>query len=225
MDDLVASVGLAIDNMGIMRSDDVPPPTIIEPPRGHEGGRGRQGLDIRREDRRDDGRHSISPVIPQIIRLPSPPLSEENTTESFPMEEVVPPVPAKNDVPYVDSKIKKVLNMKRFSTLPRTPSLTSLNRPSVMSKRSSRARSPSVNSIPPVRPPVRRIKSASPAAMRFVDVLALKSPLERSMGYARKMNELSNYDCGLGEWIVDVKHRGIIPAVPWSIGIADRTWL
>lgn len=212
VDDLVASVDLAIDDMGIMRSDDVPPPTIIEPPRGHEGRRGRQGLDIRREDNRKDGSQlNISTEVPQIIRLPSPLRSEESTTESLSAEEIVPPVPAKNDVPYLDAKIKKVLNMKRFSTLPRTPSLMSLNRPSVASKRSSRTRSSSVNSIPPVRPPVRRIKSAFPSAMRFADVLAMKSPLERSMGYARKINELYNYDCGLGDWMIEFKHRATRP--------------
>ncbi|KAL4075776.1 hypothetical protein J3A83DRAFT_4157046 [Scleroderma citrinum] len=213
MEDLVASIGLAIDDMGIMSSNDVPPPTIIEPPRYHEGCGGRQGLDIRREEnRKDETRPSINSEIPQVIRFPSPPRSEENTTESSFLDEVVPPVPAKNDVPYLDVRIKNVLNMKRFSTLPRTPSLMSLNRLSVASKRSSRAPSPSVHSsIPPVRPPIRRIKSASPSAMYFADVVAKKSPLERSMGYARKINELYHYDCGLGDWIVEVRHRATHP--------------
>ncbi|KAG6334384.1 hypothetical protein ID866_4705 [Astraeus odoratus] len=213
MDDLVASVGLAIDDMGIMNSSDVPPPTVIEPPRNHEGYTSRQGLEIRREEFRKDGTQFSVTAGPSLaIQLPSPPPSDENTTESFSPKEVLPPLPAKNDVPYLDAKIKNVLNLKRFSTLPRTPSLMSLNRHSIVTKHSSRTPSPSVNhSIPPARPPMRRIKSASPPAMNFADVLSKKTALERSLGYARKINELYCYDCGLSDWMAEVQHRASRP--------------
>lgn len=46
--------------------------------------------------------------------------------------------------------------------------------------------------------------------MQHRDVLELKTPLERSLGYARKINELAVYDCGLTLWMDTVKSRGMV---------------
>lgn len=207
MDDLMATIGLAIDDMGIVSSDDVPPPTVIEPPRNHEGHNGRQGLDLRGKEQTS---FSIGTEALQADHSPSS-QSEENASRSSPLDKVLPPVPAMEDDPYVDAKIKSMAQ-KRFSTLPRTPSLISLNRHSATSKHSFRRPSLSVNHpILLVRPPVRRIKSASPPAMYFSDVLVKKTTLERSVGYARKINELYHYDCGLGDWMAEVRYRATRP--------------
>ena len=50
--------------------------------------------------------------------------------------------------------------------------------------------------------------------MQYKDVLECKTPLERSLGYARKINELAMYDCGLTNWMDAVKTRGMIVHVP-----------
>lgn len=219
MDDLVASIGLAIDDMGIMSSCDVPPPTVVEPPRGHEGRRGGKALEIRRADNlKLSLSHGFAPERPHVDPLPSSPCSDESAAQGWVdpdrtltrLEETVPPVPAKNDLPYLDTKsLKNALNIKRFSSLPRTPSLMSLNRPSVGSKRSSGTPSPSVaHSMLKPKPPVRRMKSTRPPAMYFADVTVKRSALERSIGYAYKINELYNYDCGLGDWIAETRYKG-----------------
>lgn len=217
MDDLVASIGLAIDDMGIINSCDVPPPTVVEPPRGHEGRNGRKGLEIRRADNLTlNLSRSLSPERPQVDPLPSSPRSDESAAQSWVdpdrtltrLEETVPPVPAKSDLPFLDTKsLKNALNIKRFSSLPRTPSLMSLNRPSIGSKRSSGMPSPSF-AFPQRKPPARRMKSTHPPAMFFADVTVKRTPLERSIGYAYKINELYNYDCGLADWIAETRYKG-----------------
>ena len=85
-------------------------------------------------------------------------------------------------------------NLKRYSSLPRPPSARS-------PRMSIFTRSPS-----PKPPP--RIRAKSPDAMRFRDVLSKRSALERAIGYAHKINELSMYDCGLGDWVITTKERG-----------------
>lgn len=202
MEDLMTSIGLAIDDMGIMSADDVPPPTVIEPLRNNEGSNGRQGLEIRRDERRLDSRVEV----PQLDRTPSQ--SEENTTDGSIREEVLPPIPAKSVPPFLDMKVKNIFNKKRFSALPRTPSLMSLNRLSLGSKHSSR--SPSVtHPNASLALPIHRIKSAYPSALQFGDVLGRKTALERSLGYARKINELYNHDCGLADWMAEVRNNGM----------------
>lgn len=52
-----------------------------------------------------------------------------------------------------------------------------------------------------------KIISPWPDAMSFSDVLAKRTPLERSMGYAMKINELYVSDCGLEEFLIEVQYR------------------
>ncbi|KAI6047098.1 hypothetical protein EDC04DRAFT_2556465 [Pisolithus marmoratus] len=194
-------------DIGIITSDDVPPPTVIEPPRNHEGHSGRQGLDLRGKEQT---KFSFGAEALQADHSPSP-QSEESASRSSLLDKVLPPVPAMENDSYIDTKIKNMVH-KRFSTLPRTPSLISLNRHSTTSKQSFNSPSLSVNRPTLLeRPPVRRIRSASPSAMHFSDVLAKRTALERSIGYARKVNELYHYDCGLGDWMAEVRHRATRP--------------
>ena len=86
-------------------------------------------------------------------------------------------------------------NLKRYSSLPRPPSMMS-QRMSVFTRTPYRS------------PPKPRIRARSPDAMRFKEVLKKKSALERATAYANKINELSMYDCGLGDWVVSVKEKG-----------------
>ncbi|KAI9508651.1 hypothetical protein F5148DRAFT_864618 [Russula earlei] len=95
------------------------------------------------------------------------------------------------------------VNLKRYSSLPRTPSTHS-------PRMGISTRSPS---------PQPRIRARSPDAMRFKDVLGKRSALERAIGYANKINELSLYDCGLADWVTSLKERGssktrLVPASP-----------
>lgn len=196
MDDLVATVGHAIDDMGIIRSSDVPPPTILEPLRHNENRGNQSGLDIRR-----------------ISLTPTPPLDDDDSAESENRPEVLPPLPAKNEPLPSDSRIRSALSIKRFSSLPRTPSPISLIQPPTEIKRSSRTPSPSFvhHSVPKTLPPVQKVKSAWPAAMHFADVAVKKNALDRSVGYAQKINELYMYDCGLGDWIVETRYKAANP--------------
>ncbi|KAH7930016.1 hypothetical protein BV22DRAFT_1055597 [Leucogyrophana mollusca] len=207
IDDLVADVGDAIDDMGIMSARDVPPPTVIEPPRHSEGLSARPALEIRRLSVSPDQSQQTTPTSDE-----SRGRSSLDLDRTLPLEPS-PPLPPKRDYQGLEnSPLKKALNIKRFSSLPRTPSLMSLNRLSTSSKRSSRTPSPSV--LPPVPrlpPSVEKIKSSWPSAMHFADVIVKKSALERSAGYAHKINELYMYDCGLGDWIVETRYKAINP--------------
>ncbi|KAG2339876.1 hypothetical protein BDR05DRAFT_967480, partial [Suillus weaverae] len=196
IDDLVATVGHAIDDMGIIRSSDVPPPTVLEPLRHNENRGNRSGLDIRR-----------------ISLTPTPPLDDNNSVETESRPEVLPPVPAKNEPQPSDLRVRSALSIKRFSSLPRTPSPISFIQPSTKSKRSSRTPSPSFvgHSVPKSLPPVQKVKSAWPPAMHFADVAVKKNVLDRSVGYAQKINELYMYDCGLGDWIVETRYKAANP--------------
>lgn len=96
------------------------------------------------------------------------------------------------------------LKAKRFSALPHTPPVLSS---SSLSYGSPRTPSPL---LPPVPKRRKRIIEQWPASMQYKDVLECKTPLERSLGYARKINELAMYDCGLTEWMDAVKTRGMM---------------
>ncbi|KAG2077673.1 hypothetical protein BDR04DRAFT_1088775 [Suillus decipiens] len=197
IDDLVATVGHAIDDMGIIRSSDVPPPTVLEPLRHNEIRGNQSGLDIRR-----------------ISLTPTPPLDDDDNIENESRSEVLPPLPAKNEPQPSDLRVRSALSIKRFSSLPRTPSPVSLVQPSMESKVSSRTPSPSFvdHPVPKALLPVQKIKSAWPPAMHFADVAVKKNTLDRSVGYAQKINELYMYDCGLGDWIVETRYKAANPS-------------
>ena len=104
------------------------------------------------------------------------------------------------------------VNLKRLS-LPRTASLSSK---SARSRRwsggnthhSSRTSSPSIHRVsPPLLVP--KIKSTNPAALFCHEVHSQRTTSERCVIYATKINELHLYDCGLSEWVVNMKSRGL----------------
>ena len=87
-------------------------------------------------------------------------------------------------------------NLKRYSSLPRPPSMMS-HRMSVFTR-----------TPPSPSPPKPRIRARSPDAMRCKEIFKKKSTLERATAYANKINELSMYDCGLGDWVTSMKEKG-----------------
>ncbi|KZV71366.1 hypothetical protein PENSPDRAFT_751760 [Peniophora sp. CONT] len=149
------------------------------------------------------------------VQIPSDPPSEYSSELSMNFE---PPAPYTPDVEYEPEPTGPLANGaapglrsrkegaepsrpsglssadKRNSTLPRPPSV-------------STARTPSPP-LTPRTPPVRRKKiSAWPDAMWCRDVMSQRTCLERAIGYAAKINELAEYDCGLSDWITSVHAR------------------
>ncbi|KAF9780289.1 hypothetical protein BJ322DRAFT_331530 [Thelephora terrestris] len=96
-------------------------------------------------------------------------------------------------------------NSKRFSALPRAPSISRAN----LSHAYSRTPSP----LPPKHR--KRTVEQWPVAMQYKDIFECKTSLERSLGYARKINELAMYDCGLTSWMDAVRTRAL-PKKPSS---------
>ncbi|EIW61825.1 uncharacterized protein TRAVEDRAFT_70084 [Trametes versicolor FP-101664 SS1] len=98
-------------------------------------------------------------------------------------------------------------NLKRFSSLPRTPSRSSRSSKRSTSPEARRSLSPSIEPIHVELPPRRRMTprptkiSSWPQAMVTRDVTMLRSARERAKMYAEKINELAEYDCGLRDWM------------------------
>ncbi|KAJ7774244.1 hypothetical protein DFH07DRAFT_865974 [Mycena maculata] len=116
-------------------------------------------------------------------------------------------------------KTSLTANLKRFSSLPRTPSPSNKSLARSSSTRSSigRTPSPSVGSVPlpsiPAQMPRRRkIISRNPPALFCSDVVSRKSAQERCVLYAQKINELYVHDCGLSEWVAGTQVRGSSPS-------------
>lgn len=111
-------------------------------------------------------------------------------------------------------KTSLTANLKRFSSLPRTPSPSNKSLAHSSSTRSrGRTPSPSVHSVPlpslPVQMPRRRkIISQHPAALICADIVTRKSAQERCALYAQKINELYAHDCGLSDWVAEAQSRG-----------------
>jgi hypothetical protein len=116
------------------------------------------------------------------------------------------------------SRLKNAL--KRFSSLPRTPSSSTKSSRRLSQSESVRSKpsstSPSTSPpLPPLSPSpplpllpslpsqTEKIKCQDPAALRCLEIVSLKTPSERSSLYEQKINELHLYDCGLGEWLFE----------------------
>ncbi|KAF4619413.1 hypothetical protein D9613_005376 [Agrocybe pediades] len=97
-------------------------------------------------------------------------------------------------------------NLKRFSALPRTPSLSSRSsRPSSGSTRySSRTPSPSLHRHAPFKKDICK----DPAALFCHEVYSQTTTLQRCAIYAGKINELYIHDSGLSDWVSETKFRG-----------------
>ncbi|KAJ6539081.1 hypothetical protein B0H19DRAFT_341987 [Mycena capillaripes] len=127
---------------------------------------------------------------------------------SPPSQEGVTPSP-----PPKSFKTNLTTGLRRFSSLPRTPSPSnrSLGRSSSTSTR-SRGRTPSPSIAPVSLPSVpiqmlrrRKIVSRNPPALSSADIVSRKSALERCALYAQKINELYVLDCGLENWMAETR--------------------
>lgn len=226
MGDLVADVDNAIDDVGLMKSSDLPPPTVVEPPRPSEEcvpefKRDNSWVNLAREDipqavtptsdegaavSGDSGRGPIKIFRSSSSR--SPPKQSQEMGDGSPSSS--------------PRQLRSTLgaNLKRFSSLPRTPSRRSEKRLSTSSRSSHTSSVSTVSTVPPpvpevpvvpptalTPPPIQKIITPWPAAMFYSEVLAKKTALERSLGYAAKINELYIHDCGLGEFLMDTRSR------------------
>ncbi|KAF9057420.1 hypothetical protein BJ165DRAFT_1520800 [Panaeolus papilionaceus] len=104
-------------------------------------------------------------------------------------------------------------NLKRFSSLPRAPSLSSrsAHRSSGSTRYSSRTPSPSTTHHrhrTSAHTPFKKIRSTNPAALFCHEVYSQTTTLQRCAIYTAKINELYLHDCGLSDWLVDMNTRG-----------------
>lgn len=173
--------------------DDIPAVTIDEVPAPPATDSGHSWVDVERElSPSPEGqtsaplahsRHGSSPTSPLMsLEAPSP-----------------PPKSLRNSL---------TTNLKRFSSLPRTPSLSSKsnNRSSSGTSYSSRTPSPSIHHV--IRPHRPKIRSRDPAALFCHEVFSQRTPMERCVIYATKINQLYIHDCGLSDWVTEMKNRG-----------------
>ncbi|KAH9943018.1 uncharacterized protein BXZ73DRAFT_87461 [Epithele typhae] len=166
-------------------------------------------------------RHSSPNGKTNMLQKPSPEVVSRSPSVSH-----LPSLPPKSIRGWSDdekstslapSSFKVLTSLKRFSSLPRTPSRSSRS-----SKRSStddprRSLSPPPPTPPPqihVQSPPRKrmvpkIKYVHswPPAMNPAEIVSLRGSRERAQMYAMKINELSQYDCGLRNWL-QTQHRG-----------------
>ncbi|KDQ64678.1 hypothetical protein JAAARDRAFT_28315 [Jaapia argillacea MUCL 33604] len=194
-------------------SADVPIPTVIEPPLQtltKEPDR-LAGLDLRRE--KSWASMSMGNDVSHMTMSSEGETASSSTHSSSAEVRVSRSLSVGNrgapSLPSAPEKIFKgaLTNLKRFSSLPRTPSIISDKKSSEQSLlRSSRIPSPST--LPPLPPSAPKIKSTWPAAMNCGDVLSKRSALDRAIGYAQKINELGRHDCGLGDWVAATRLKG-----------------
>ncbi|KAI0637755.1 hypothetical protein C8Q77DRAFT_1070226 [Trametes polyzona] len=205
------------------------------PPRERKDSDRRSGLELRRESSwvslsQEGAEHKSSPNGKSAV-LPNLPISRSTSSASSSsgsrsVSSSLPVPPPKHSRAGSDDEKQNSLapssfratltNLKRFSSLPRTPSRSSRS-----SKRSSspdirRSLSPSAAPIhvelPPRRPTPRPTRVSSwPQAMNARDVTILRSARERARAYAEKINELATYDCGLREWMASQSGPGYHP--------------
>lgn len=91
------------------------------------------------------------------------------------------------------------LDMKRFSSLPRTPSIASTSTSSFYADHLRDGTSH--------RQRGQKKKSIDPDVMGFADVLELRTAHERARAYARKIAGFKEYYSGLVDWVGDTKRN------------------
>lgn len=196
-DDLVAAVGEAIDDIGLVRSEDVPPPTVLEPPRSSKIlVERRSAAELQRANSWVSMESDTQSTDEVKYRRVSAGSGLERSPNS--LTRSLSHSPSGNG-------IRGTSPMQRIS---RTASLLSPSRASLHSHSKSRGNSPSE---PPIALPPSSFKfhAAWPDALRFDDVLAMRSSADRANAYARKIKELSYCECGLEEWMLWMKARGM----------------
>ncbi|KAG6832886.1 hypothetical protein H0H92_004770 [Tricholoma furcatifolium] len=181
------------DHISASDDDIVPPITVIRP--------------MEHIEEQDD--HEDKDVATEMI--PSPPskrrtsaeLTSRNGSQSPPYHDHAGDTPSPPPKSFRNSL---TTNLKRLSSsLPRTPSISSKSRRSSGGTYYSRTPSPPMHSSSP--PARQKIISQYPPAMFYAEISTRKTPLERCSLYAQKINELYNYDSGLGDWTIETSFR------------------
>lgn len=215
--DLISVVSTTAESVSSNHEHGFAPPTVIEPSRSSEDSDARSAwLNITQED------------IPRVV-TPSSDEGASMSVEGHGSRNLFrrstsrsPPKPTRElgDDGSPSSSPRQLgrsltANLKRFSSLPRTPSRSARSE-----KRLSGGSASTASTLPPHAeeeiplmprspPPIQKIISPWPQAMFYADVKSKKSALERSLGYAAKINELYVYDCGLSDYVADIQARGI----------------
>ncbi|KAF9468874.1 hypothetical protein BDZ94DRAFT_1152647 [Collybia nuda] len=181
----------------VINYDDGPPITIIKPLKSIVE---KQSSEDATDNAEADG-FFLVPTTPERRR--SDELSNGSRSQSPPPSSHTGETPSPPPKSFRNSLTN---GLKRFSTLPRTPSIKSSRRSSGGTHYSSRTPSPSMmqTSLPTPR---QKIKSQYPSAMFCSEIFSRKTALERCAVYAHKINELYMYDCGLEDWIIETKYR------------------
>ncbi|KAF9514163.1 hypothetical protein BS47DRAFT_1485270 [Hydnum rufescens UP504] len=216
IDDLMAAVGDAIDDIGLVNAKDVPPPTVVQPSweEKKQPSPSRPALGLRRGstssssfasthggDRRSGEENEDLELYP---------------TQSISSAEQKKPYTPPSTADSGHSSSSRSNDSKLFSAIRHTTSSLSLSRFPIHLARSKTDSVPfaptTIFSQPPVTTPekTRRLKRkvvGYPQAMSFQDVMKMRTALDRAAGYAEKINQLYAEDCGLDAWIAGVKSR------------------
>ncbi|KAJ2926216.1 hypothetical protein H1R20_g10894, partial [Candolleomyces eurysporus] len=174
-----------------------------------------------------EGRSIKSPSLESGARVsfederPSPRSSLSRSSSVSPRSSRTGPAPSPPPKSFRNSL---TTGLKRFSTLPKGParslSLRSVSSGSTSAQQrrssggahqgysSSRTPSPSISySRRAVAPGKRKIIDFNPPAMFCHEVHQQRTTAERCAIYAAKINELYIHDCGLGDWVVEMRFR------------------
>ncbi|RDX53081.1 hypothetical protein OH76DRAFT_1399683 [Lentinus brumalis] len=170
------------------------------------------GREMSQRDSSPNGKTASPPTL-SVYRSPSS-VSEASSSSSVSHLPSLPPKSVRHgsdedrqNSSLAPSAFRALTNLKRFSSLPRTPSRSSRSSKRSTSPDARRSFSPPLPPIHIQSPPRRRViptpKYAHPwpPAMNPADVIVLRGARERARGYAMKINELSMYDCGLRDWL------------------------
>ncbi|KAL1681355.1 hypothetical protein EV122DRAFT_261161 [Schizophyllum commune] len=115
------------------------------------------------------------------------------------------------------------VNVKRFSSLPRTPMSPTSDRRIRHGLSLDRGPSPPISIPLPHAPrPHKRKKDPYPSALFCAEVHSERNTVERCSIYIEKINELYNYDSGLGDWIAAVKFKSTVErSKPYLQGVSS----
>jgi len=175
--------------------DDIPAVTIDEVPAPPATDSGHSWVDVERE---------LSPSPEGQMSAPLAHSRRGRSPTGSPLMSLEAPSP-----PPKSLRNSLTTNLKRFSSLPRTPSLSSQSNRRSSSGTSYSSRTPSSPSAHHVVQPHRpKIRSRDPAALFCHEVFSQRTSMERCVIYATKINELYLYDCGLSDWVAEMKNRG-----------------
>jgi hypothetical protein len=163
-----------------------------EPEQSHIN-RSRSAVELRRDDSSDS-------VWDTPSQAPSRDRSLNSSTD---LNHVTSRSPPEKSPAIVEGSRGPPPSERRFSTMPRSASMHSHNMHSVSAHGSQFDHKP----LPTKLPKVKWTPGRWPEAMSFQDVLVKKTPLERAIAYAIKINDLACEESGLEAWVFHVRNR------------------